>query len=296
MHGDLVALARRQQGLLTVEQMGRRDPDWHEVQPGVLAPRVTVLTKEQQLEAISLHLDARTRATGKPWCFAATTAAELLGLRVPASGPVVVVQGSIASGLRGVTVLTARRLPRLRRIHGRPVPDVCTATVQCAAVLARDDLSTLVEHALRRHKCTLDGLAAVCGRGVSGSRALRSVILELSADGRDRWARALLRLLVAAGLLRPETERGVPAEAPLIYLDLCWWALGLAVEVDDWQSHGSRDASERDRERDRWLMRDYGITVLRVTPRQIRGKPDPVVQDIVAAYRRAERRRGTPPT
>jgi hypothetical protein len=168
------------------------------------------------------------------------------------------------------------------------VPDVCTVIVQCAATLVRDDLITLVEHAVRSRRCTLDQLFAVCGRGVLGSRALRSVLDELSKDGRDRWARVLLRLLVAAGLPRPETERGIPADSPLIYVDLCWWVLRLVVEVDDWQSHASRAASERDRDRDRWLRGEYGIVVLRVTPRQIRDEPERIVRSIVAAYRRAE--------
>ncbi len=99
----------------------------------------------------------------------------------------------------------------------------------------------------------------------------------------------LVRLLVAAGLPAPELERGVPADRPRIFIDLCWWALRLAVEVDDWETHGSRDASERDKARDRWLMRTYGVLVLRVTPRQIRDEPEAVVRDIVGAFRRAER-------
>lgn len=292
MRQALVTLARQQRGLLTREQLGPDDPDWHEVQPGVLAPRVLVLDREQALEALRLHLDRRQARTGRAWSFAGPTAAAMLGLRVPEADPVVRIQGTIDYRLTGTTVLTARRVAALRVLQGRPVPDVCTTIVQCAAMLERDDLVTLVEHAVRRRRCSLQQLRAACRRGVAGSTALRAVVDELERDGTDRWARRLLRLLVAAGLPRPETERGVPNEAPLIYVDLCWWWLRLVIEVDDWESHGSRDASERDRDRDRWLWREYGVTVLRVTPRQIRDKPQQVVRDIVAAYRRAERSTG----
>lgn len=294
MHSEQVALARKQQGLLTAQQLGVADPDWCEVQPGVLAPRVAVLTGEQRIEAVALALGERAIAhprapKGLPWCFAATTAAQLLGLQVPTKPIHVLVQGTTRPRLRGVTVLSTKALPRLRRVGGKPVPDVCATIVQCAAVLSRDDVVSLVEHAVRKRRCTLPELLARCRRGVGGAAVLRSVVEELQRDGTDRWVRKLVRLLVTAGLPRPELERGVPANDPLIYLDLCWWALLLAVEVDDWQSHASRDASERDRARDRAMMRDYGVTVLRVTPRQIRDRPDSVVRDIVAAYRRAER-------
>lgn len=296
MNDGLLQLARRQHGLLTVGQVGDHTlgDGWHEVLPAVLAPVVLTLADDVFLEAVRLSLDARQSRTKLSWCFGGPTAARLVGLKVPAQPkPSVVLEGSSSPAMRGVTTTYARKLPPLRRLREGPVPRVPVIIVQCAAVLNRDDLVTLVEHAVRTRKCSLEELTAVCGRGVLGSRALRSVVDELCEDGRDRWARVLLRLLVAAGLPRAETERGVPDQSPLIYVDLCWWWLRLVVEVDDWESHGSRDASERDRDRDGWLWREYGVTVLRVTPRQIRDQPQKVVRNIVAAYRRAERQADT---
>jgi hypothetical protein len=292
VNDDLLQLARRQQGLLTAEQVGDNElgDAWGEVLPAVFAPIALTVADEVLVEAVRLSLDARQQRTKLPWAFSGATAARLVGLKVPDQPmPTVVLEGSSSPEMHGVRITYARTVPPVRRIKMAPVPYVPVIIVHCAAVLSRDDLVTLVEHAVRARRSSLAELTAVCGRGVLGSRALRSVVGELRQDGRDRWARVLLRLLVAAGLPRPETERGVPAEVPLIYVDLCWWWLRLVIEVDDWESHGSRDASERDRDRDRWLWREYGVTVLRVTPRQIRDKPDKVVQDIVAAYRRAER-------
>lgn len=296
VHDDLVRLAQRQCGLLTTEQIGARvlGDQWLEVLPSVFAPAVLTLDRQAMLVAIRLSLDARQSRTGAPWTFAGPTAAELLRLKVPAGQPpTVVVEGSSCPPMPGVRVGFARKLPPRRLIELAPVLAVPLVIIQCASMLPRDDVVTLVEHTVRQKRCTLEQLRACCRRGVAGSAVLRSVVEELS-EGTDRWARVLLRLLVAAGLPRPETERGVPGDAPRIYLDLCWWWLRLAIEVDDWASHASREASERDRDRDRWLMSDYGVTVLRVTPRQIRDQPQKVVRDIVAAYRRAERRSAPP--
>lgn len=294
MRPDRLELARQQSGLLTARQFGIPDPDWVEVQPAVFAPAVLTLTREQQLTAVSLALDERSSTEsralgGLPWCFAGSTAARLWGLDVPEKPPVVLVRGSSRPALRGVVVRTARAMPLLGRAGGHPVPTIAVAILQCARELSRDELLSLVEYAVRKRRCRLPELLALCRRGVVGSGALRSVVEELQKEGQDRWVRVLVRLLVAAGLPRPELERGVPSDRPRIYIDLCWWHLCLAVEVDDWETHGSRDASERDVARDRWLWKTYGVLVLRVTPRQVRDKPDVVVGDIVAAYRRAER-------
>jgi very-short-patch-repair endonuclease len=69
------------------------------------------------------------------------------------------------------------------------------------------------------------------------------------------------------------------------YLDGYWEEAWLALEVDDWESHGDRRAQERDRQRDRWLLTAHGIVTIRVTPREIRDNPDTVVADLARAYR-----------
>jgi hypothetical protein len=297
---ELVALAREQQGLLHIDQLGEHGAagllkereaagEWRQLQPGVILPSTAVPTSLQRREAVRLSLEARQRSTGIPWWFSGVTAAQVLGLRVPEHPVVVTVLGSTRPTLADVHVLSTHQLPMVRTVKDLPVVTVPVAIVQCAALLARDDLVTLVEHALRDRRCTLSQLKNVCRRGVSGAAALRSVLEELSREGRDRWVRVLVRKLVAEGLPTPETERPLPEKDPRAWLDLCWWELLLAVEVDDWQTHASREAAEHDRARDRWMMTDYGLVVLRVTPREIRDHPARVVRDIVAAYRRAER-------
>jgi hypothetical protein len=184
-----------------------------------------------------------------------------------------------------------RRLSKqpLRRMwRGRlPVPQPQVALVQCAAELPRSQVLELVEFAIRNRLTTLARLREVCGRGVRGSVLLQDVVAELSTDGVDRWVRRLLRLLDDVGVPRPELEVPVAEDGRVrAYLDGLWRGLRLALEVDDWESHGARDAQERDRRRDRWLLRDYGITTLRLTPREIRDSPEAVVADIAAACER----------
>jgi hypothetical protein len=166
---------------------------------------------------------------------------------------------------------------------------------QCVAVLSRDDLLSLVEHTVRSRRLDIPHLREVCGRGASGSAALRDVLDELSAEGLDRWVRRLVRLLVAAGLPRPRLEVPMLHRGHVrAYLDGYWEEAWLAVEVDDWETHAERSAQERDRQRDRWLLTAFGIATLRVTPREIRDRPEAVVADIVRAYHRRHNRSAQP--
>src|ERR1700712_1347327 len=66
--------------------------------------------------------------------------------------------------------------------------------------------------------------------------------------------RQCAEVLCRDGLPPPAQE--VPMyDGPRIraYLDGYWEAIRLALEVDDWETHGLRTAQERDRKRDRWL-------------------------------------------
>lgn len=168
-----------------------------------------------------------------------------------------------------------------------PVPLLAPTIRQCAAVLARDDLLTLIEDAVRRERVSLALLRSACGRGLSGAGALSDALDELSAAGCDRWMRTLVPMLEAAGLPAPRLEVPMFDGSRLrARLDGLLEEALIALEVDDWETHGSREAQERDRQRDRWLFRAQGITTIRVTPREIRDRPQQVVEDVVRAYRR----------
>jgi very-short-patch-repair endonuclease len=90
--------------------------------------------------------------------------------------------------------------------------------------------------------------------------------------------RRLLELIREAGLPFPKTEQ------PLLgyRVDLLWPDLKLVVEVDGYQSHGTRGAFEHDRRRDARLQA-AGFTVMRVTAREIEYRPWAVVAQLAQA-------------
>ena len=64
-------------------------------------------------------------------------------------------------------------------------------------------------------------------------------------------------------------------------LDVYWDEVGLAVELDTFETHGSRRAFEIDSERDAVLLEE-GIRTIRVTDRQLETQPDEVLRRLSA--------------
>ncbi|MET0304778.1 MAG: DUF559 domain-containing protein [Solirubrobacterales bacterium] len=100
--------------------------------------------------------------------------------------------------------------------------------------------------------------------------------------------RRLLELVIAAGLPRPATgfvEAGYE-------LDFYWPKERFAVELDTYETHGSRQAFERDRLRQEDLKLE-GIEMIRITGRRLDREPRQVVECIVRllAQRRATQQR-----
>jgi very-short-patch-repair endonuclease len=115
--------------------------------------------------------------------------------------------------------------------------------------------------------------------GHGGYSALRDAISLYRPDptvtrsGLERRFRALLR---EAGLPAPSMNFAVGGYE----LD-CWWEEArLAVEIDTFGTHGSRLSFEEDRKRQRKLGL-LGITVERVTDRQLDTEPTAVLEAIV---------------
>lgn len=299
MNQELSQLAMRQHGLLTVAQVAAaghehllrrrlRTGEWVREQPYVVRPALWTPDFEATLSAVRLSVS--TAGPSTRWCFSHVTAARLAGLKVPESDDVHVLlpMARRKLQLRGVVRHFTRRPVRVMRVVQHPVSMLRPCLLQCAAVLAHDDLLTLIADVVRQERMTLPFLREGCGRGVDGSARLRHALDELANDGIDRWMRVLTRHLVAAGLPRPALEvRFLDGARLRAVLDGYYAEAKLALEVDDDETHGSRDAGERDRQRDRWLYQAYGITTVRTTPRELRRHPQKVVHDVMAAYQRA---------
>ena len=122
----------------------------------------------------------------------------------------------------------------------------------------------------------LTGLAPRTGR--RGAGRLRSVLTEHDAGStwtRSRLEERMLELCRSAGLPRPLVNREVEG----FEVDFHWLEYRLAVETDDWSSHGGRAAFERDRVRDAALV-EAGWRVVRITRARLARDPEGVAAQL----------------
>jgi very-short-patch-repair endonuclease len=93
-----------------------------------------------------------------------------------------------------------------------------------------------------------------------------------------------LALCRAARLPQPEVNAWITLDDGIAYkIDFMWRAERLAVETDGWRSHGTRQAFENDRRRDR-LLSLAGWTVVRFTWRDVEREPDEVTATLARLW------------
>ncbi len=168
-------------------------------------------------------------------------------------------------------------------IDGIPVTTVARTLVDLAAIVPHDHLVSAIKQAERQ--CTFDlrevaaALARTRGRTGPGHRALREAIAERAA----LQGTVTLSFLEDAFLRLVRTNRlPLPATNVLVegfQVDAAWRRHRIAVELDGWQDHHTRQAFERDRERDAALTA-AGWRVVRFTYPQVADRPDRVAQTL----------------
>lgn len=146
----------------------------------------------------------------------------------------------------------------------------------------------------------VDAVQACCARsrGNKGAKPLTLALARYRPEARVLRSdpeRDFLALVEAAGLPLPSTNYFVgPYE-----LDAYWPEAGLGVEVDAFQTHGTRVSFEADRERDAELAA-VGITVVRITEGRLAADPAGVAAQLAvmlaARPAAAPRRRVSPPS
>jgi len=180
-----------------------------------------------------------------------------------------------------VTVAARRRVPgvRIHRVERLAPEDVTTVDdiptttvsrtlVDLATVLPAAALRKALEEAERSHRLDVRAieaaLARVRGRGGAGHARLRAALAELARTGtavtRSVLEERFLALLDAHGLPRPSANAWTEA----MEVDAAWPVARLAVELDGWDAHKTRDAFQRDRTRSNDLQA-AGWTILRFT-------------------------------
>lgn len=189
-------------------------------------------------------------------------------------------------GLIDVTVPTPRRAHIGIRLHVRPVADderafvdripvttVARTLFDLAPALGVRGLERLAARAEADRLASPTSLAALAARhrGRHGAPAIRSVLARARlTDGatRSELEDRFLALVDAAGLPRPRLNHPIPVAGRTIVADAAWPAARVLVELDGYAHHGTREAFERDRERDREALM-AGWTTVRATWPQV---------------------------
>jgi predicted transcriptional regulator of viral defense system len=188
-----------------------------------------------------------------------------------------------------VMAISDRDTATLQRIPATSLP---RTLFDLAATEPKRELERAVDRARRRNLLDLSAIDQMLRRRarVSGAAQLKQALVLYRKPVFDR-ARSELLFLDA---LEKEGER-LPVLNTWVgewEIDAYWEAERFAVEVDGWETHGSRQAFENDRLRQE-EMKLVGIDSIRISARRIETEPKQVAQRIrtFLARRRTELQR-----
>lgn len=168
-------------------------------------------------------------------------------------------------------------------LDGIPVTTVARTLLDLAAELSRHDLERAIHEAEYLRLYDERALTALLERYPrrAGVPKLRAILAARTPDrhvSRRELEHRFLALVAEHGLPRPEVNVHLEVDGALVEVDCLWRKERLVVELDGWAAHGTRRAYERDRERDRRLVR-AGWRVVRVTPTQLEEQPTALMDD-----------------
>ncbi len=203
-----------------------------------------------------------------------------------------------------VTAPTRRRAKRDFRVHfsalasqdvaaesGIPVTSIARTMLDLAGMLRPASLEAVLERSEERGVFDLTAIEDVRGRYAHhpGAGRLREALSVYKDDPRvlrSRLERRFLGLVREAGLPLPATNFNVAG----LELDAYWEDERFAVELDVYETHGTRAAFERDRVRADDLLA-IGVEMVRVTGPRLDREPQAVIRRLAdhLARRRSER-------
>lgn len=188
------------------------------------------------------------------------------------------------AGIRLHYVLSAPA-DELTRVDGIPITSPARTLLDVAAALPPAELEQSMAQAERRHLTSRTRLATLLARYPArrGTRALRSLLEapERPALTRSEAERRFLALIRRARLPAPATNASIGQRE----VDFLWRRARLVVEVDGFAFHSDRAAFEADRLRDAELVA-RGLTVIRITWRQIADEPEALLVRLAGALAR----------
>jgi very-short-patch-repair endonuclease len=215
------------------------------------------------------------------------TAAILWRLRGPDSGDGLIhvtVPGASVDDRAGVRVhrSTVLRAHDVGIRQGLPVTSPARALLDLAPIISTREAERAVAQMLIQRLGTLSHITELLRR--VGRHAGRTTLQDIVAGyttstfTRSEAEERFLALMRRSGLPRPL----VNARHLGYEIDFFWPGEGVAVEIDGFAFHSTRDRFENDRARDAKL-RKAGILVLRVTWRQLEREPEAVIVDVAQA-------------
>ena len=164
-------------------------------------------------------------------------------------------------------------------LEGIPVTSAARTLFDLAGAVSARDRSRAVDQAKRTGRLDLAELDAITARRsrTIEARLLRQALALYRKPVYDRARSELLFLdaLEKEGLPLPKINRWVEKWE----IDAYWEAERFAVEVDGWETHGSREAFENDRLRQE-EMKLAGIDCIRISARRIETEPEQVAQNL----------------
>ncbi|HUB99165.1 MAG TPA: type IV toxin-antitoxin system AbiEi family antitoxin domain-containing protein [Solirubrobacterales bacterium] len=297
-HGALAALADRQHGVVSIRQLegplGYSHPAisraagagrLHRLYTGVYAVGYRNLSPHGQCLAAVLACgpDALLSHYSAAWLWSLTRHTQPVPIHVTSP-----VQRRKRQPLR---LHRARNLTAEDRAleNGIPVTSVPRTLLDMAALVKPDWLGRMLERAEELELLELGPVESVIARnrGHRGSSRLRRAIVNYRppAFTRSDAEKLLLGMLADAGLPRPATGWNECGHE----LDFYWPDFRFAVELDFFETHGTREAFERDPLRDEDLAL-AGIETRRVTGRRLEREPAQVVERLGLLLERAEAR------
>jgi pimeloyl-ACP methyl ester carboxylesterase len=195
-----------------------------------------------------------------------------------------------------VTAPTRRRAKRNFRVHfssilaeedrgtreGTPVMAVPRTLLDLAIRARPEQMDGYLERAEDRELLDVRAVEDVLARagGHRGRGRLARALALYSPDPsftRSKFERRFRRLVLVAGLPAPSMNFNVAGYE----LDAYWPGLRFAVELDLFETHGSRAAFERDRRRQEELKL-LGIEMIRITAPRLRREPQAVLRNLAA--------------
>jgi very-short-patch-repair endonuclease len=291
-------LAATQLGLFTIDQARqagmtdrvirhrRSTGAWRRVGPGVFAIAGAPTTWHQRLLACCL---------GRNGWASHESAAELHGIGYLPRGHVVVTVGpdgrNRSAGIGRVHESNATQAKWFTSVGPVPVTTPARTIIDLAAVLRVEQLARALDDALGRGAVgiaeEIDAFNALAVRGRRGVARLRPLLEERGAGvafDTTHLERMFSRLVRDNALPEPDRQVLIGLDRPIGTVDFVFRSHGLIVEVDGRLGHSQLLDFESDRRRDQQAL-VAGFRVVRFTYRQLRDRPDEVVEVLRALLR-----------